>query len=598
MSIAIQLTPNPLEPARAEQQREHFRQHVASRAQARSSRTILLEPDTRQASLLRDVYAQIGDVEVVEVTLVNDGKVPTADLFRVSAPGYDGPLATNVSALRRRFPAAGFETVKVSAMTLDRVFEQFATIGPIEFVSVDAATEDLARLATSTHLDRVQAIAIDWDECLQRDDQVAEQVIRLRSKGFVPAGRPWGEAGEAVLLTRPSSVSARASAALQQARARAGEAVVTARDSWFGPSQRAKLVLPFRVATSRDLMRADILDDNPTTSLPQLPLRVVESAISRAEAREPKPWSPPALPLDEPWALAQECQSRHGVWPISFSYPRPAWAVNPAPTDLISPITPGLPYSFEDEDSYRRTYSDAIWGVTHRKAGWDCFRHVEIMGAGATPWMLDVTEIPRFSMVHYPKRSLAMAAQAMNSGPIRPGEDFRQHVRRHFEQHLTSEAMALYLLRAAGKEGAQRVLFVDERLPHHADYQSMLTLIGLKQILGVNCHVLFPVDYIYDDTEADTTALYGRGFGYTRVVPSASRSTTERSRSLGADDFDAIIVGSVTRNEALAKRLLSDYPSSKTIWIHGEDLPPAVGEAADYRRSRVHMFVRAIHANT
>jgi hypothetical protein len=142
------------------------------------------------------------------------------------------------------------------------------------------------------------------------------------------------------------------------------------------------------------------------------------------------------------------------------------------------------------------------------------------------------------------------------------------------------------------------VLFVDERLPHHADYQSVLTLIGLKQVLGSNCHVLHPVDYIFDDTKLNTSSLYGRGFGYTRAVSGSARAAGEISGvSAPLKTVDAVIVGSITRNRDLATKLLDQFSPDRTIWIHGEDLPPTMDEVSHYRRSKVHMFVRAIHVD-
>lgn len=596
MSTVLQFTPNPLEPERARVQRNALREWVVRNASDTRDAVVLVEPDHEQAQVLRDLWADEPDVTIVDAAIADDAHQRTVEMFRTTHQDHlNGPLTRNRAALLRRFPSAEVETLTMPAMTVDRVLEQAAPSGDIRLIAIDAATPDLARLTVSRNLERVQAVAIAYDEVLSFDPSVSQAISALRGEGFVLSGRPWGEAGEALLLVRAGSMIERLTAVRHQARAEAGRAIVTARDSWFGPAQRAKALLPIRVAASKTLTRADRLDDRPTTSLHQLPLRVVEAALDRAEAQEPELWAPPAMPIDDPWALAQECHDRHGVWPISFSYPRRAWPINPEPDALVSPITPGLPYSFDDEDAYRRTYANAYWGITHRKAGWDCFRHVEIMGAGSTPWMLDAAEIPRYSMVHYPKGALAVAATAMKQALRRPDPEFRQHIHQHFEQHLTSRAMAQYLLRAAGLEDAQTVLFVDERLPHHADYQSMLTLIGLKQLLGANCHVRFPVDYLYDDYTVDIATLYGRGFGYTRVLPSQARSTTERGSAIATQELDAIMVGSVTRNSLLASALLHEFPAERTVWIHGEDLPPTVDEVATYRRSRVHMFVRAIH---
>ena len=144
------------------------------------------------------------------------------------------------------------------------------------------------------------------------------------------------------------------------------------------------------------------------------------------------------------------------------------------------------------------------------------------------------------------------------------------------------------------------MLFVDEQLPKHADYLSALTLIGLKQVFGSNCAVAFPVDYLFENTTVDISRLYGRGFGYTRVLPSQSRGKNEESsqlmniESLDLKSFDVVVIGSVARNQQLADHLLKRYPSNQTIWINGEDSPPTIEEVRKLRNSGTHTFVRSI----
>ena len=161
--------------------------------------------------------------------------------------------------------------------------------------------------------------------------------------------------------------------------------------------------------------------------------------------------------------------------------------------------------------------------------------------------------------------------------------------------------MATYMLRVSGFQDATRVLFVDEQLPGHADYQSALALIGLKQMFGVHCEVAFPVDYIYDDTLVVTANLYGRGFGYTRVLPTALRTENEKRPiplpELGVverDLYDLVVVGSISRNSARASELLRKFPAERTIWIHGEDSPPTIRQARQFRDSGTNVFVRSI----
>jgi hypothetical protein len=86
-------------------------------------------------------------------------------------------------------------------------------------------------------------------------------------------------------------------------------------------------------------------------------------------------------------------------------------AINPAPTELVSAILPGYPYASDNEHQYYAKYADSYMALTHTKAGWDCLRHAEILASGSIPLMPDATDIPVFSMVHYPKSALKKIAQ-------------------------------------------------------------------------------------------------------------------------------------------------------------------------------------------
>ena len=447
---------------------------------------------------------------------------------------------------------------------------------------------------------------IDWLElpltevdvdCTGVDRGTLKQLDRgLRSRGFVRGGRPWGEAGSSLRYVKPQGAADRLQALRAQARIRAGETIVAIRDNWLAPDIRTRLGHRFRARRSPHFSRSDLLDDELRDPSPSRPLRVNEifSGSSRPASRE---WHISLATDGNPWELAHACFNQHGLWPISFSYPGRPLEVNPNPTREIADIVPGFPYSFEDESAYMRTYHQAYMGLTQRKAGWDCFRHVEIMAAGCVPLMPDAAEIPDFAMVHYPKAAMAVvAANVRNEGGV-PDSDTRHGFREHFDRNLTSEAMARYVLRAAGLENAQRVLFIDAALPQFADYQSVLTLIGLKQLLGAECHVRHAADYIYSDIEGDLSHLYGRGFGYTRLLDPGARSSTERGEQpLGLTKFDALIMGSISRNISDATRLLREFAPERTIWIHGEDTPPTLQQARYLRESGTHTFIRSIHS--
>ena len=303
---------------------------------------------------------------------------------------------------------------------------------------------------------------------------------------------------------------------------------------------------------------------------------------------------------EDVWAVARETYSSRKIWPISFSYPLEAKVDPPEKSGGLSPIFPGHSYSFSDPDQYLQSYGAYDFALTHKKAGWDCFRHLEICFAGAIPYMPDATLIPAHTMVHYPKEFLVRVAEHLQHNRAVAEPAAKRGLAQYFNRELTSRAMAAYVARVAPFLHGGRVLFVDEALVGMPDYQSVLTLIGLKQLLGTNVSVAHPVDYVYADWDGDATDLYGRGFGYTRVLDPRLKEGNEISatpliisrESLAV--FDAIVIGSITRNTELAGRLLDLFPAEKSIWIHGEDEGPTEQDIRGYREARVTAFAREL----
>jgi hypothetical protein len=154
--------------------------------------------------------------------------------------------------------------------------------------------------------------------------------------------------------------------------------------------------------------------------------------------------------------------------------------------------------------------------------------------------------------------------------------------------------MAGYMLDRSGLADAKRILFIDQQLPNRADYLSALTAIGLKQRLASGCVLAWEVPYLYSDFTAATGAIYGRGFGYSRVLSPASRGPRFRFSRSDLGSFDGLVIGSIARNGPLAFRLLDRFPADRTVWIHGEDQPPSQREFYFMRESGTHLFVRAV----
>ena len=303
---------------------------------------------------------------------------------------------------------------------------------------------------------------------------------------------------------------------------------------------------------------------------------------------------------EEVFEICRRVHEEAGAWPISFSYPRLAQVPVKTPEPSLCPVFPGHRYSFDDEITYMETYSAHSFALTHRKSGWDCFRHVEILAAASIPFMPDAGLIPFGTMVHYPKEFLRDVSHHLSRARGSVSAEVRHELRAYFNQNLTSAAMARYLLRIAAPEGEGPVVFFDEVLGRVPDYQSVLTLIGLKQLLGNRVVVPYPVPYVYEGWNGPTQELYGRGFGYSKVLPETLRSPEETgegalrvSPSLLAD-AKLLIVGNINRNLEGALKLLDQFPASRTVWINGEDQGSGPEEISRCRDLGVTLFVREL----
>lgn len=255
-------------------------------------------------------------------------------------------------------------------------------------------------------------------------------------------------------------------------------------------------------------------------------------------------------------------------WPIGFSIPEELIVSRPPPKKRkMSAIIPGIAYSFDEYEAYSMEYGSSQFGLTWKKAGWDCLRHYEIVASGAIPWFLDLDAAPEKCMPSIPRwlcpsSELMKAAWESDKESARLTEELLCHAR----ENMTCPAAASRLLKVAEIDSAERVLYVRWG---HADYLCDLTLIGMKKILGDRC-VEWPVsDWLYDDFSDSVSHLYGRGFCYTKRIPASLR--TEQTPDIS--EFDAIIWGSWSRSKLWWEEAKAIHPSERLVRVIGEDWP-------------------------
>jgi hypothetical protein len=82
-----------------------------------------------------------------------------------------------------------------------------------------------------------------------------------------------------------------------------------------------------------------------------------------------------------------------------------SWFFNKNKTKDFSFITPlnRNTYIYNSEKDYYADYSQARFGVTLKKAGWDCMRHYEILANGCIPFFIDIEKCPINTMKLCPK---------------------------------------------------------------------------------------------------------------------------------------------------------------------------------------------------
>jgi hypothetical protein len=105
-------------------------------------------------------------------------------------------------------------------------------------------------------------------------------------------------------------------------------------------------------------------------------------------------------------------KNRKNILPISFSIPKEKILVNTdnvckiRKNSLAKPNHPGVPnsgYIYTEEGEYYKDYQDSYYGLTYRKAGWDCMRHYEILGNFCVPHFTDIDKLPPNIMTNFPK---------------------------------------------------------------------------------------------------------------------------------------------------------------------------------------------------
>lgn len=254
---------------------------------------------------------------------------------------------------------------------------------------------------------------------------------------------------------------------------------------------------------------------------------------STADARYIPPAERPKADFGEPRVCGNGCKH----YPLSFSMPASNVVDRVSRTKIwdFLPYVPGqfpIPeynkyyFSYNDEWLSHTIHRHSMFAFTHRRGGWDCMRHLEILSSGAIPYFADIDNCPRNSLASMPKQLIkeAMMLEGVShvgrvhghgavqnefldrhhGGHVnfrKPGTvlgfntsmfDMQRYftiadkILEHVKEHMTTRAMVSRMLRIVGHEEPRHVLLIGRYLdPSGYDYIHVSIEHGLSD-LGIN----------------------------------------------------------------------------------------------------------------
>lgn len=250
-----------------------------------------------------------------------------------------------------------------------------------------------------------------------------------------------------------------------------------------------------------------------------------------------------------------------------------------------------------EEQLYHADYQKSYFGLTYKKGGWECLRHLEIMANGCVPFVPDIADCPNQTMAAYPKKlfyeivtaypQFQFDGHAINVNDQLHKKNFDLNLYQSFAEasldyvrnHLTTTKVANRLLNDLGYDNSQlntkppTILFISRS--KKVDYVRDLLLHGLRKLLGPNIIDVRRSHFLYKSYQRDQDEnLYGYGFSYACQISDESEKYINRTnikKRLANGEFDLVIYGAILHGLPgfnLVKRYM---PREKIILLDGGD---------------------------
>ena len=137
------------------------------------------------------------------------------------------------------------------------------------------------------------------------------------------------------------------------------------------------------------------------------------------------------------------------LFPISFAMPaEKICRISPVKERMISAQVPSSDrkYAFSSEAEYYEEYQSSIYAITHKKTGWDCKRHYEIMANHCIPLFEGIADCPENIMTTLPKKYLARIAKNHHKAGESTEREWRLFLVEWLWQNCTTASLAEYVV--------------------------------------------------------------------------------------------------------------------------------------------------------
>lgn len=145
-------------------------------------------------------------------------------------------------------------------------------------------------------------------------------------------------------------------------------------------------------------------------------------------------------------------ENHKNLLPITFSIPSSKLTTQIMnKTQEYATCIPGQPetYIFKSEQPYYEDYQKSYYGVTMKKAGWDCMRHYEILGNNCIPYFVGLEDCPKNTLTNLPKELLLEAKDLAGNFDEQKYFLILNELFDYTKNNLTTQNVAKYVIERA-----------------------------------------------------------------------------------------------------------------------------------------------------